>query len=172
MAKQPLLTDANSVLYEGAYDPVGHQFVAKQAGTVTTDSAGTASAPQAVSVAQLTDDPNGYAQVTLGTRIAGEDITNDVLKAEAQYTYNNISTNTTTTVKSGPGFLHALAVNNPGASETVTLYDNTTNSGTLIATITIPAGYLGTILYDVKLTTGLTIVTAGTTACNLTVSYR
>src|SRR5271165_5268 len=42
-----LQTDAGSIAFEGLYDPVGHQFVAKQAGTTSSDS-GNESAPQMV----------------------------------------------------------------------------------------------------------------------------
>jgi hypothetical protein len=42
--------DANQVLYEGLRDIGGLQFVAKQAGTVTTDGGGVTSSPQAVEI--------------------------------------------------------------------------------------------------------------------------
>lgn len=45
---KPLPTDVNNILFEGVYDPAGHQFVAMQAGAVATDSAGNASAPLTV----------------------------------------------------------------------------------------------------------------------------
>jgi hypothetical protein len=44
-----LPADSNSILYEGLRDASGTQFVAKQAGTVTTDGGGIKSAPQVVS---------------------------------------------------------------------------------------------------------------------------
>jgi len=52
------------------------------------------------------------------------------------YAYQNITTNTTTTVKSGPGFLHTICLNTAAANGTVTVYDNSAGSGTKIATIT------------------------------------
>lgn len=45
-----LPTDANNTLYEGLRDTSGQQFVAKQAGSVTTDAGGVKSAPTAVAV--------------------------------------------------------------------------------------------------------------------------
>lgn len=89
------------------------------------------------------------------------------------FSYKNITSATTATVKSGPGILRALVVNTPAASATITVYDNTAGSGTKIATITLPATLLAqgpiSAVYDVAFTVGLTIVTTGT--CDLTVSW-
>jgi hypothetical protein len=115
-------------------------------------------------------DAAGRAITSLGTKLAGEDLTNDVMKVEQRFNYRNISTNATTTVKSSGGFLHSLTVSTAGASTTATLYDSITGTGTKIATIATTVET--TLLYDVAFTTGLTIVTAGTTAGDMTVSYR
>lgn len=108
-------------------------------------------------------------------KLAGEDLTNDVMKVEQRFSYANITTATTTTVKSGAGFLHAITFNTPVASSVITIYDNTAGSGTKIGTITLPAVLLAQGAYtaplNVSFTTGLTIVTA-TAASDLTVSYR
>jgi hypothetical protein len=89
-------------------------------------------------------------------------------------TYTHVSTATTTTVKSGAGFLHALTINTYVASATITIYDNTAASGTKIATITLPSTITGdapiTLTYDLVFSTGLTIVTSGAT--DITVSSR
>lgn len=86
----------------------------------------------------------------------------------------NITSTTTTVVKSGAGVLHSLVINTPVANSVITIYDNTDGSGTAIATITLPATLLSdgpkVALYDVVFNTGLTIVTA-TGASNITVSY-
>lgn len=88
--------------------------------------------------------------------------------------YKNITTGTTTAVKSGPGILAALTINAPVASATITIYDNTAASGTKIATITLPSTITSdtpvTLNYNVAFATGLTIVTSGST--DLTISYR
>lgn len=89
-------------------------------------------------------------------------------------TFSNITTATTTTVKSGKGNLHTLCLNTVAASGVVTVYDNTAGSGTKILTITNPLTLLamgplcGT--YDIAFSTGLTVVTTGTQ--DITVSYR
>jgi hypothetical protein len=81
--------------------------------------------------------------------------------------YNNISTATTTTVKSGRGRLVRIIVNTTAAA-TVTVYDSTTGSGTKIATLKASVAE-GSYDYDCLFLTGLTIVTAG--ASDLTVVY-
>lgn len=109
-------------------------------------------------------DTLGQLQVTLGTKIAGEDLTNNIMVVEERYSYTNVATAATTVIKSGAGFLHAIVVNTPLATGTLTIYDNTAGSGTKIATITYPATLLSTgpntIIYDCSFGTGLTIVGA------------
>lgn len=90
------------------------------------------------------------------------------------YSFNNITTATTTTVKSGAGTLHSIITNTTAASATVTIYDNTAGSGTKIGTTTNPISLLQmgplTAIYDVAFATGLTIVTTGTQ--DITVTYK
>lgn len=97
---------------------------------------------------------------------------NRALMVEQVFTYNHISTATTTTVKSGAGFLHALSVNLKGTvASTITVYDNTAGSGTVIGVID-SLNLSGAFILDVAFGTGLTIVTTGTIAPDITVSYR
>lgn len=88
------------------------------------------------------------------------------------YSYSNITTNATTTVKSGAGTLHSIVVNTSGATDTITVYDSTTGSGTKIGTINSAATPGATLIYDVAFATGLTLVTAGTTPPDITVTYK
>lgn len=82
----------------------------------------------------------------------------------------NITTAGTTAVKVGSGVLEALLINTAGSSgTTATIYD--------AASATNPIGSLTTVAqgafrYNCRFGTALTIVTAGTTAPNLTVVYR
>lgn len=101
-------------------------------------------------------------------QIAGEDLTADVLKVEQRFTPAYISTATTTTVKSGAGFLHSLTVNG-GTAGTIIGYDNTAGSGTVLFSFD-STNALATYLFDIVFSTGLTIVTASAT--KITVSYR
>lgn len=85
--------------------------------------------------------------------------------------FAHISTATTTTVKTGAGILHSITVNTLGTvASTATVYDNTSGSGTVIAVINTLA-LSGSFVLDVAFSTGLTIVTTGTAAPDLTVSY-
>lgn len=89
--------------------------------------------------------------------------------ATNEFLYKHISTNATTLVKTGEGFLHSISVNTAGGTDTATVYDSITGSGTIIGILscTTPT----THFLDVGFATGLTIVTAGSTAPSITVSY-
>src|SRR6267154_4109254 len=82
------------------------------------------------------------------------------------WTAKNISTATTTVVKSGAGIFHGFCVNTVGT--TVVFFDNTAGSGTKIASWTSTA--LGCFLMDAQFNTGLTAVTVG--ASDITVLYQ
>src|SRR5205809_3347576 len=75
--------------------------------------------------------------------------------------YRNVTTNTTTTIKSGAGTLVRLSINAKGAAgNTATLYDNTVGSGTRIGTLDTVNGAIASLEYGCAFTLGLTIVTA------------
>lgn len=68
----------------------------------------------------------------------------------------------TNTVKSGPGTLWRITLNKPAALSTVTIYDNTAGSGTVIGIITNTTDVKPYFLdYGLRFETGLTIVTSG-----------
>ena len=78
---------------------------------------------------------------------------------------------TDTVIKISAGVLHTITFNKPVATAVVTVYDNTVASGTVLATITIPASPIPvTLTYDAVFSTGLTITTA-TAAQDITVTY-
>lgn len=120
-------------------------------------------------------DVNGNEKVTLATLIAGEDLTNNVLRVEQHGTYAHIAAGqATTTVKSGAGFLYGIAFNSAAtATNVTTVFDSTTGSGTVIA---IPAATTATIptflAYNTTFSTGLTILTATANGGDMTVVYR
>lgn len=88
------------------------------------------------------------------------------------FLYRSVTTSTTTLVKTGAGVLHAVIVNAKGTvASAVTVYDALTATGTPIATID-SLNLSGTFSFDIAFSTGLTIVTTGTVAPNITVSYR
>lgn len=87
------------------------------------------------------------------------------------YNYTHLNANGTTSIKSGPGTLAALSINTKGgSSNTITIYDNTTGSGTIIAVIDSTSS-LYTFPFYVNFSTGLTIVIATGTAPDITVSW-
>jgi hypothetical protein len=87
------------------------------------------------------------------------------------WSYANITTDTTTLVKSGPGVLHSVCINSAATNATIQIYDSTTGSGNKIGLITTAASKIGCTTYDAAFWTGLTIVTAVTTP-DLTIAYR
>lgn len=117
----------------------------------------------------------GWAQqpvVPVATLAQSEAGSPQAVLALGAYLYKNITTDTTTVVKSGVGILHTLTFNAPTATTVVTLYDNTAASGTKIGTITVPASPMPvTLTYDVAFSIGLTVVT-GTATSDITVSYQ
>lgn len=119
------------------------------------------------------DASGNTRQVVMNPAVAVDD-TNGKIVVEHRYSFTNMTTATTTTIKSGAGLLHAIIINKAIATATITIYDNTAGSGTKIATITFGATLLtdppllGT--YDVSFSTGLTVVTSGAT--DITLCYR
>ena len=75
---------------------------------------------------------------SLSTRIAGEDLTNDVLKIRDSASYTNLSASAL--IKTGAGVLKGIVVNSH-SSGTLKLWDNTSAATTvLFNTITFAAG--------------------------------
>lgn len=96
--------------------------------------------------------------------------------------YRNITGNATTVVKSGTGVIRGISVNNNNTGGDIIVYDNTAGSGTRIATFQLgtPSGGLlsstglnGPLYINMtaEFSTGLTIVTTGSSNNNITVYY-
>lgn len=108
--------------------------------------------------------------VLLGTQAAAKAI--PTAATTGGYSFSNIVTATTTVVKSGAGTLHSISINSKGTVASVaTVYDNTAASGTKVATLD-SLNLSGTFIYDVAFATGITIVTTGTVAPDITVSFK
>lgn len=120
-----------------------------------------ASTPLPITGTTIDADHNAL-DTHMSTTLAGEDVTNDVIKTETRGSAVNILTATTTTIKSAPGHInHLIAVG--GTMGNVTIYDNTEASGTvLFGPATPTAG--GVIVADIEFAVGLTVVTAAATA--------
>jgi hypothetical protein len=82
----------------------------------------------------------------------------------------NITTATSTQVKTTPGFLHQVVISTKGTTATLTIFDNTSCAGTKIATIDATA-QAASFVYDVQFNLGLCITSTGTVG-DYTISYQ
>lgn len=140
-------------------------------GNTFQDATGT-SRPLAALLYLSNGTSSNVAKSTVGAALVNTGVGVTAVE-EAGRTYSHISTSTTTTVKSGAGFLHTINVNALGTvASTVTIYDNTAGSGTVIAVLNTLTIGQGSYTYDIAFSTGLTLVTTGTVAPDITVSYR
>ena len=97
----------------------------------------------------------------------------DIVTKKSASSYAHLNSTGTTTIKSGAGILRRVVINTNGsASNTFTVYDNTSGSGTVIAAIDTVNGVSGHFEYNVAFSTGLTIVSASGTSANATVIYE
>ena len=86
--------------------------------------------------------------------------------------YTHLNANATTNLRTGNGVLHSITINTKGAtSNTLTLYDNTVGSGTVIALIDTTSN-VQTLIYDLQFLTGLTAVIAAGTAADVTITWQ
>lgn len=86
--------------------------------------------------------------------------------------FSNITTSTTTVVKASAGVLKRVVINSKGTvASLTTIYNNTSASGAKIGTID-SLNLSGVFEYDAAFDTGLTIVTTGTVAPDVTVVYQ
>ena len=91
--------------------------------------------------------------------------------AQPVFNYTHILTNTTTTIKTGPTLLGGFTINTKGTGGNVaTIFDATSTGGAVVGVIDTTSAQ-GTLLYDLALTTGLVILTAGGVAPDLTVEW-
>ena len=91
-----------------------------------------------------------------------------VQKVEQNFSYAYISSATTTQVKSGSGFLHAIVVGETAAGS-IKVIDNTTGTTTNLGELKSSV-VEGTYVFNCNFSTGLRIVTAA--ASKITVIYR
>lgn len=94
-----------------------------------------------------------------------------------QNTFRNLTATGTYVLKSGPGSLARVVYNQTSNSaSTVALYDNTTASGTLIATLSaqqqVNQSLPNLIEYDLPFSNGLTAVVSGWASPNITIVYE
>ena len=77
-------------------------------------------------------------------------------------TYKHIASNDTYICKYGAGKLHGIAINDPSAACTLTIYDNTSATGTIIGIMALTTKVITPFYmnYQLPFFTGLTIVTS------------
>lgn len=100
------------------------------------------------------------------------DVVQPVVIQLATSGYAYLHANGTTTVKTGAGVLRRIVIGSTGSVlNTLTVYDNTTATGSIIALIdtTLQRGSLD---FEVNFTTGLTLVLASGTAAHITVIFE
>lgn len=99
--------------------------------------------------------------------------TNSLATVSAGFTYTHISTSTTTAaIKTGAGVLHTVCVNTLGTVASAITVDDALTATTPTIAIINSLTLLGCQTYDVAFSTGLTVVTTGTVAPDVTVSWR
>ena len=92
--------------------------------------------------------------------------------ASAGANTNNITTATSTLVKTGAGALTGLIVATAGTGATATVYNGISAGGTLIGTFSLNAqGAINMPGSGIPFSVGLFIVTVGSPAANLIVTY-
>lgn len=122
-------------------------------------------------------DINGNQLVSLATLIAGEDLTNNVIKTEERFTGSGVLTSDTL-VKSGAGFLHAITISQNDAAPTagtIDVIDNTSaGASPKIWTWTLTTAVFTpfTIILDVAFSTGLYVDFTTTGDVAVVCSYR
>lgn len=121
------------------------------------------------------DESTSSLGSTLNTKIAGEDLTNDVLKVEQRFSGTMVSADTL--VKTGSGFLHTLTfaqIDAAPTAGTIIVYDNTAESGTILfsSTWTTAVFMPVSVTLDVPFATGLYIGFTTTADIGVTPSYR
>lgn len=114
-------------------------------------------------------------KTTLATKIAGEDLTADVLKTEQRFSYAQGTAAATVVVKGSAGFVHALNILG-GVFGAVTVYDNASGTAALASQIVptfTPAGTnfpMPPIIVNSSAANGIVIGCATTTIWQM--SYR
>ena len=148
-------------------------FLVAQSGTWNiTNISGTISLPTGAATAANQATEYGYLSTIATNSGAAIPAGTNAVGYLSGFSYTHISTATTTNVKSGAGVVHTICVNTLGTvASTITVDDALTATTPTIAVIN-SLTLLGCQTFDVAFATGLTLVTTGTAAPDITVSYR
>lgn len=126
-----------------------------------------------VSSTQL--DANGNTMVTLGSLIAGEDLTLNRLMTMPKYSYSAVAA-ADVQVKGSAGILHSVTFSCNDAAPTagsIIIYDSLTESGTQVFnhTFTTTPFLPFTVILDYAMTTGIYIGFTTTADVNVSCAY-
>lgn len=113
-------------------------------------------------------DVNQNLLVSLATLIAGEDLTNNVLRVEAQTNYTQ--TSSSTAIKSSAGRLSGIFVSAASSTPTIKIWDNTVGSGSVLIDTFTPVAATYYPFPFANATNGIYITISGTVSC--TVFYK
>lgn len=131
------------------------------------------SVPTGATGAAILTSNNGTFEVMPSDYI---DATNNVAKVEQRFTSSGVITSDTA-VKSGAGFLHTITIAPADAAPTagtITVYDNTTNSGTKLFEVGVTTTWFApaTVMLNTSFATGCYVDFTTTADVNVVVSYR
>lgn len=170
---------ANAVAFL-AMDTTGTLCTKGASGTTTVQGA-QSNASSGVAATSINVPENAYNYVWNGSswdQAAGVPIgpttpSGSIPVVNAGFTYTHITTATTTAaIKSGAGVLHTICVNSLGTVASAITVDDALTATTPTIAVINSLTLLGCQTYDIAFTVGLTIVTTGTVAPDVTVSWR
>ena len=176
----PASTSTNNLItiISGYLESGSTTIAATQSGTWTVQPGNTANTTawkvdgsavtQPVSVSSL--PTHAVTQSGSWTLASGTVTTTNTGYYVTGYTYTHINSATTTNVFSGPGTLHSITIGKSGTAFVLTVYDNTSGSGTIF-TVTGQSQPI-TLIFDAVLTTGCTIVSTATVAGDATIMWK
>lgn len=126
-------------------------------------------------VNRVYDEDANFLYTSLSTKLAGEDLINDVLKTEQRYSFTRLAADGQ--VKAGAGFLHTLTFACADAAPTagsIIVYDSLSETGTVIYSETFDTtAFRGfSVVLDVSFSTGLYIGFTTTADVGCTASWR
>lgn len=170
------VSSANPLPVAASITPGGTQDVnlTQTGGVAVARGHGTAATALRV---ELPTDGTGVVGLNAGSAIVGKvgidqttpGTTNGVTLTGDSYSH--ITTATTTTVKNSPGTVKKIVVNSLGTvASTITLKDNATTIAIIDSLST--TGRTGTYDYNIACATSIVVVTTGTVAPDITVTYQ
>lgn len=110
-------------------------------------------------------DANGNVLTSLGTRLAGEDPTSDVVKVEDRSVATNVTASQV--IKVGAGRLKGLFVSTANTTPTIKFWNGTSAAGSVLLNTFTPVAGTMYNFPGVEFNTGLYITIAGTVDCTV-----